>query len=294
MTPWRAWRRATGAVDDDAYFEQVVRDSAARLSMAVLHYDAAGEVEISGMSLSGTVDLRNVRQVCAGHDRGLWPGIVVDHLAGLAQVRSHPRRYDDLDRLRPLLRSRLYAEAEFLLADVVARPVVPGVVEALVVAEEGTIATLSRRDAQRWGQPLDDLYTLGREQVRSEGPPHVRPVDVDGAVLDALESGSFFTTTHVFWLDDLLDLPADGALVALPTRHLLLAHPIRDASVLGAAEAMIVNANAFHEQGPGSLSPHLYWWRERALTLLPATVEPDRVTFRPPVEFGALVRRLTA
>lgn len=284
--------RHQAPLDDDAYFEQVVRDTAPRLSMTVLRYDPAGEVELTGMSLAGTVDLRNVRQLCRGADRRDWPQILVDHLAGLAQVRAHPRGYDDLHRVRPLLRSRLYPEAEFLLDDVEARPVAPGVVEALVVSEEGAIATLPRAQVAGWGAPVDELYLRARAAVHAEGLPAVREVDVDGAVLLAAESPSFFTTTSVFWLPELTGVPADGALVALPTRHLLFVHPIRDATVVPAVQAMIVNAYAFHEQGPGSLSPHLYWWRDGALSLLPATVDPDRVSFRPPLDFAAVLRRL--
>jgi hypothetical protein len=292
MRPWRSKHGSGPPLDDDAYFEQVVRDMAPRLSMTVLHYDPSGEVELTGMSLAGTVDLRNVRQLCRGVDRSAWGGILVDHLAGLAQVRSRPRGYDNLDRVRPLLRSRLYAEAEFLLDDVEARPVAPGVVEALVVSEAGTIATLPRTQVESWHEPLEELYRQARAQVRAEGLPQVRDVDVDGAVLHAVESPSFFTATSVFWLPELVDVPADGALVALPTRHLLLVHPIGDATVVPAVQAMVVNAYAFHDQGPGSLSPHLYWWRAGTLSLLPATVDPDRVTFRPPPDFAAVLRRL--
>ena len=291
--PGRGGRRRLADLDDDAFFERMVREAAARLSMGVLRFDPAGEVEVSSMTIAGTVDLRNVRQICASLERDRWYGVIVEHLAGLASIRAAPRGYADLERVRPLLRSRLYDESEFLLADVLARPLAPGVVEALVVVEDGAIGTIPRPDARHWAEDLDNLYALARRQVREEGRPAVRDVDLDGVTLTAVESPSFFTTTHLFWLPDLVDLPADGALVALPTRYLMLVHPVRDASVVDAVQAMIVNTQALHEQGPGSLSPHLYWWRDGGLTLLPATVEPERISFRPPPEFGALVERLT-
>lgn len=294
MSRWRRRRSRIEELDADEAFELAVRDVAQKLNAGILRYDRAGEVQLSGMWLAGTVDLRNVRQLCLQVPREEWTGVVWEHLAGLGSVQARPRAPRDFDETRPLLRARLYGEAEFLLSDVAARPVAPGVVEALVVADEGVIATVARSVADGWPEPLEDLLALGRDQVRAEGPVEPRLVDVDGAVLTALEAASFFTTTHVFWLDEYTALPPDGALVALPNRHLLLVHPLRDATVLDAAEAMLVNAHRFHEEGPGSLSPHLYWWRDGGLTLLPAVVEPDRVEFRPPAEFVEAMRRIGA
>ncbi len=278
---------------DDEAFEAVVLDAASALSAAVVRYDSAGEVELSGVRLAGTVDLRNVRQLCAQVERDRWPEIVLDHLSGLATLQMAPRAAPTLQQAQPLLRSRLYGEAELALTDAVVRPLAPGLVEALVLLEGGAIATLSRPAVQRWGVATDDLFARGRAQVRGEGLLETRPVDVGGVTLTALEGTSFFTTTHLFWLAAYLALPPDGVLVAVPNRHLLLAWALDGPDVLDAAQALLVNADRFHQQGPGSLSPHLYWWHDERLTLLPAAVEPERVTFRPPAEFIPVIERLT-
>lgn len=292
MSPLFRRHRATGPPDPERAFEEAVRGAAARLSAGVVSYDPAGEVQLSGMHLAGTVDLRNVKALCAASPPDRWEEIVGEHLAGLASALLSRRGLADLRRVQPLLRSRLYDEGALLLADVAARPLAPGIVEALVVAEGGAIATVPRPVAEGWDVPLDLLYPPARAAVRREGRLPTRQVDVGGPVLTAVESGSFFTTTHLFWLDSYLDLPADGAVVAVPNRHLVLAHPLRDATAVDAVHAMIVNTTQFYEQGPGGVSPHVYWWRSGALHLLPALVDAARVSFHPPPEFAAVLRRL--
>ena len=74
--------------------------------------------------------------------------------------------------------------------------------------------------------PVAELLVRGRAQALGVEEPTVEPVDLgcDGVV--AVQTSSPFAGSQVFRLGALLDLPADGALVALPTRHLLLVAPL--------------------------------------------------------------------
>ena len=40
-----------------------------------------------------------------------------------------------------------------------------------------------------------------------------------------------------------------------------------------------------YREGPGSISPHLYWWREGRFAQLPSKVTATSVTFSPPDVF---------
>jgi len=84
-----------------------------------------------------------------------------------------------------------------------------------------------------------------------------------------------------------------GALVAVPTRHCLIAHPmVARETALAATQALLMNAARLYDAGPGAISPHLYWWRDGEMALLPGSVERDRVELRPPPEFVAALERL--
>jgi hypothetical protein len=49
----------------------------------------------------------------------------------------------------------------------------------------------------------------------------------------------------------------------------LLVHPIADSDVRIAIAGMIPITRRLHTQGPGSVSPHLYWWRSGTLEWIP-------------------------
>jgi hypothetical protein len=83
-----------------------------------------------------------------------------------------------------------------------------------------------------------------------------------------------------------------GALVAVPNRHTMLYAPIADLTVVDTLQAMAILSQRRHAEGPGSLSPTLYWWRDGHLLALPVEVDDDGVRFFPPNEFveGCLER----
>ena len=48
------------------------------------------------------------------------------------------------------------------------------------------------------------------------------------------------------------------------------------------------------QQGPGAISPGLYWWRNGTISLLPAQLDGKKVAFAPPDEFIAVLNELAA
>ena len=56
-------------------------------------------------------------------------------------------------------------------------------------------------------------------------------------------------------------------------------------AVVQAINHVIPMIRKYYDEGPGSLSRHLYWWRDGSLRLLPAEVEPSGITFHPPGDF---------
>jgi len=125
-------------------------------------------------------------------------------------------------------------------------------------------------------------FPRARQQTLDAGLPMRSTLDLDGVELVALELPTPFAPTHVHWLPSYVDVPPAGALVCLPTRHLVLVAPmVGRQQVLDAAQTMLVNAERLWQDGPGGLSPDLYWWHPPALVLLPGTP----TSLSPPVEF---------
>lgn len=287
------WRRRTRrdpvtadpriCTDDDA-FVALVTTELSRLGCSVQRIDAR-EAVVSGR-MRGTVGLLNIQQMCTPLPRLAWPSVIAEHLRGLAHAADLRLDLSRLDPLRSLLRTRLYDEAGEEAGLLAGRLVAPGLYEALVVDQPNALHGVPAQTAAAWGEPLEDLLALGRAQVLDAGMLTRQTVDLGSTGALLLEDASAYTSGHLYWLRTYVDVPTQGALVIVPTRHCVVAHPlVKREPAMAAAQALLVNAQRLYELGPGGLSPHLYWWRDMVPTLLPGTVEPGRVELRPPVDF---------
>ena len=86
--------------------------------------------------------------------------------------------------------------------------------------------------------------------------------------------------------------PENGTPVAVPNRHTVLAHPIRDMSFVGVLGHMLDLARRMEQEGPGSISPHLYWLRDGRLEHLDARIDDAGVRLFPGAEFTAMLEAL--
>ncbi|WP_235439242.1 immunity 49 family protein [Streptomyces yangpuensis] len=130
---------------------------------------------------------------------------------------------------------------------------------------------------------------VGYEEITLEGR----------ATLHSVFGDSHFVASKALYLGELArqvtgkSLPSAGALVVVPTRHLLAFHPIADGSVVDALNDLAMYALGAYEDGPGSLSPRVYWWYRGGLTSLTVVDEETRtLSLKPPQELVALMKGL--
>jgi hypothetical protein len=276
---------------DDDVFLTLVRSELDRLGCQITRLDVR-EAVVSGR-MRGTVGLRNIQQTCIPLPRAAWRGVIAEHLGGLAQAAEIRLDLRDLDAVRPLLRARLYDEAGDERGLLAGRVVAPGLFEALVVDQPRSVHGVPTAVASGWGEPVDELLELARAQVLDDGLLTRQQLDLGAASATLLEDASPYTSGHLAWLPSYIDVPRAGALVAVPTRHLLLAHPMLEReATLSAAHALLLNADRLYDRGPGGISPHLYWWRPEEIVLLPGSVVGERVELRPPQEFVRVLETL--
>jgi hypothetical protein len=82
------------------------------------------------------------------------------------------------------------------------------------------------------------------------------------------------------------------AIVAVPTRHSLIVHPIVDARAIQSMSAIYRVALTVAQKGPGSISDQPFWWHEGAFTLIPHHFEGDQVVAVPPEGLLAVFERV--
>ncbi|MEV7525156.1 immunity 49 family protein [Streptomyces sp. NPDC091371] len=178
-----------------------------------------------------------------------------------------------------------------------ARLVADGLVLAYALDGPTSVRILTDGDVARAG--LQELSQAAHANLMRM-PVTYEEVPLEGrATLHSVYGDSHFVAGTALYLSELArqvtgeSLPAAGALVVVPTRHLLAYHPIADGSVADAVNDLAAYALGAYEDGPGSLSPRVYWWHRGALTSL-TVIDEDTLTFslRPPQQLLGLMKGL--
>lgn len=209
------------------------------------------------------IGMRNLRQLARQLPRDDWPALVADHVGTIITAIEEPLDLRDFSLVRGLLRARVYP-AEARTNRLIYRPFAPGLIEAIVADTPTTVRTIVTDDAVTWPVTADELFAVGREGVRADGPLDCDVIDDTG--IRVLEGQTFYAATHLLWLESYLDPGPYGALAVAPTRSAIAACAIRKSTAVVTAERLHAFARNAYDEGPGSLSPELFWSRHGTLT----------------------------
>lgn len=276
------WLRFVGLVDRELTRRRVRYET---LRPAVLRLGDSGQ----------TMGLANLAQMCNAVNEREWFGVVSRHIDRLLEAPDMP--HDDED-IRRSLRVRLVPDDMNLNASL-RYPFAESVTAVLAMDFPTSVRSVGADDVQTWGMGEDDAWSLAWENTRRDPEPvSIERVDLDRCSLVSVFSESFYLASRVRFVDELVSnidpLGEHGALVAVPRRHTILVHPLRDYSALTAVEVLVANTRRLHLEGPGSVSAHLYWWCAGTLRWLPASYDEAeaRIEFFPPPDFSELLNRL--
>ncbi|MEU8953281.1 hypothetical protein AB0C93_03140 [Streptomyces sp. NPDC048518] len=144
------------------------------------------------------------------------------------------------------------------------------------------------------------LETAARSNLLSE-PVNYDTVDLPGgAVLHLLgHPESVFAASKVLVFEDAVRaadgpaIPAEGVLLVVPNRHNLVFYPLADEHVAEAVNSLAQFGLGAYEDGPGRLSPRVFWWRAGTLTSITSFDEESRsMRISPPDALMTIMRRL--
>ncbi|MFI5384623.1 MAG: hypothetical protein ACHQ50_00730 [Fimbriimonadales bacterium] len=211
----------------------------------------------------------NVAARCSQSPEESWGPIVSEHFARLGAAATNLSPQLDAKRLSAMLKVRIYPNKGYNESTRGPKwPVADDMFACLVVDLPEMVKSLAEEELAILAMEPDAAFSLALENVWSEEKVERMQLKRDDNVIDALSGSGLFTTTHLFLLDRYLDEPQFGAFVAVPNRHHLFFHQIRDKRSFEVGGTMAELAAVAYEQGPGSLSPELYWWDDGRLVAL--------------------------
>ena len=243
--------------------------------------------------------LFNLAQLCHQIDRGDWPRTIQEHFENIAATADIGERLKNFGYARELLKIRVHRlsllppdSVEHWVRQVLA----PDLVAVLAADLPTTVSTITDDIAEGWDTPIDELFAIATDHMATEMSGYERgsvPM-AGGASLETLSGETFFVASQIVRFAEFASPPPHGALVSLPNRHLLIWHPIETAAAtIQAVQTMLTAGLNAYQEGPGSLTPDLYWWHRGALTLLPSSIDGKGVNFLPPDALVELLNSLS-
>jgi hypothetical protein len=242
--------------------------------------------------------LFNPALACQDLPRERWPEAVHAHFESVVSVHLE-RSFAGPEEARASLKARLLGDAYF--RDVPVEGLWRRVADELrlVLAYDLPLAVTipAANEALQLGEE-DELFALALAHTRAEPglelAEHALPVGDSGMEMPVfvLEGESYFTSTHALWADE-FDPPAapHGALVAIPSRHTVLAHPVRDGGAIHVL-AHLLELGQRLSRGPGALTDAVYWLRDGELERLDAWIDDEGAHFAPSERFTSVMREL--
>lgn len=271
------FRRRRRDAEPDETFPYLSADAAARIRSLVREAFAEQgiEVVVHADHVTGadglTFGLGNVAAACHGEERGerAWPGVVREHVRIIAGAVTAASPLDTRSREEVLadLHVRVLA-AEGLPPEFAAyaREVAPGLAEVLALDLPDSVAYLGAAHVARFG-PLDELRAAALANTGRVRADRHEVLRRDGGSFDVLLGDSVYLASTVVLLPEVLEReglvpdPTLGVFVAVPFRHQLAVHVVRDASAVPSLQLLAQFAATGCTEGVGPIVPDVYWWR---------------------------------
>ena len=277
------WGRLLDASSYKCFIDTVHAELAARGVAFELHDDYVR------ISQACDLPLLPLAQRCAAEGPLRWPALVKEELERGAAEEKLGRELDavrgDFEKARPVLKLRVQRAAT-LGAGAISAPIAGDLKAVLVLDLPSFVTPVRVADLAAWERPAATLVGLALENVRGQEHVELKPMEIGGTRVYAVSGKSVFVATLGLAADDLLGAPTEfGALVAMPSAHILLCHSIVDRRSLRALEAMAAGALEAFEGGPSPLTPDLMWKRGDHFVALPVRREDGEVKCELPRSF---------
>ncbi|MCA8975104.1 MAG: hypothetical protein KDC98_10300 [Planctomycetes bacterium] len=281
------------------YFLQLVRDFLGASGQRVTIRDGTATVDGSPF----VHGLQHLAQTCHLSPMAEWPTIVADHLArsDTAKVRAAVTGLfeNGYAQSADSLSIRIYPH-DFVDDETwphfVNRRDLPQTRTTVVLDIGASVMPVPTPIAEQWGVPRGELFDRGLQNLarNCKTPWQTLYLPVDSGIAIDVLSDDFFAAAHVLRPDSNLPrLGHHGNLIGIPARNVLLSWPIDTAPTPLLLEALLAMTCGKHRDGPGSITPHLFWRTRSGDFLLQQGTNADgHSRLAPSPEFVDLLARL--
>ncbi len=244
--------------------------------------------------------LLNIAQSCARSARSEWSSLIAAHFDSILSLPEKEQiTAEAYDKVKDLLAIRLWPDdivEQVKEGKLIYRRDLAGTVSVLVYDLPTSVRNVLPDDIQAWGKTPDELFTQALDNTlakyRLKGSQESLADDVKVWIF---VSDNFFVASQALLIEEYPEcLGRYGALVGVPVRGVMLCYPINDDEMVKAVTLLIPALYGMERDGPGSISPKLYWYDDGRFVDLPYELTEAELHFLPPEPFVRMLNRLVS
>jgi hypothetical protein len=294
------WAELISQKQYERFLSLVEADIRARKLTPTITPDAALRIKEDPYA-SSAFGLDNLVQKCRLAKEDKWPLVIHEHFDNLLETVVQDARLGEklkkLENAMPLLAVRIYGEGSVppeAKKNLVWRSDLEGTITVLVLDLPTSLKSVTPDQLKAWDAKPADLFDRALKNAAQNVPVEiVQDALPGGAKLVAIVGQNLLVSSHALFLKEHPEaIGKGGALVGVPTRHIVVCHPINDRSALGAMERMVTMIKNLEREGPGSTSDKLYWYHDGKFQLIPARADGRGFVLQPPDQLLEAINQL--
>lgn len=243
--------------------------------------------------------LVNVAQVCKLNNTE-FNEIVEEHFENLAKGFQFDTEFknniDNYEKVKDYLGVRIYPLSypqTVGIENTMGKVMADDLYATLIFDTPFSVSTIKPQQAEKWGETDDDLFTWGVTNMKRKYPIEVIQQSFGGFDIWIASADHFYSANIILDHTQMEELSGPhGSLVGIPHRHAALIYPIKNLKVTEAVSPIIQTVNGMYNEGPGSISTGLYWYKNKDLTEIPYNIEEGKLQIIPPDAFVEMLNDL--
>jgi len=272
-------------------------------SLNIQYQIADGQVLVNenefGFSNLGLV---NVAQVCKQEVRKYYKKIITEHFNSLIRANQFDKEFakivNNFEEVKKYVGVRLY-DNEYVAhvgrENTIGKDFAGDIYAMLVFDLPDSVLSIKPEQTITWNRTVDELFEIGVENIKAKYPLTITKESFGEFNIWFVQGEHFFTPNVVFDIENRKELiGSKGSLVGLPHRHSAIIYPIENLEVVKAINGIIPTIYGMNQEGPGSLSNNLFWYKNKTFTQLPYKIEDNKLQFFPPEIFLELLNELNS
>lgn len=267
------------------------------------YYILDGCISFDGTSIpDGTFGLSNLAQTCKLAKIGDYQRIIFQHFEAMFKVDMKDmvlnKRMFDFEQIKESIGVRFYPLGyvnQLGAGMTISKKWAGDVAMMLVFDFKDSIMNVSGIHTKAWGKSEDELFEVGIKNIQGKYRQSLLKPPGDEFRVWFVAGEHYYNSNIVLELEKYPKLVGPyGTLIAMPHRHATIICPIHDIFIAKNIEVLLPTIYAMNAEGPGSISNHLFWYRNGEVEDLPYQVKQGKISFRPTPKFAALLETLNA